>query len=215
MGGNAQKTPFLSSINEFAGRKIGNALQIEGKALPCSVVSIIGSIVVVKFELTKTPFTLPNTMMPVVGSEYVRLPIQVGCKGVAFPADARIGGMSGLGGGTADLSPPGNLAALTFFPIGNKGWTVPENPNQLELYGPDGVLLKTANKDFFIQVSATQIALQSKDGSISIVVSASGIASKGTWTHTGAFSATTVSQGTVTLGGHWHAALNAPPLPGH
>ena len=122
MAGNAQKTPVSRSINKAAEKQAWDALQLTGKGLPCSVVSVIGSIVVVKFELANIPFTIPNTMMAIAGSEYIRIPVQAGMKGICLPASARIGNMNGLGVGTPDLSVPGNLAALTFFPIGNKGW---------------------------------------------------------------------------------------------
>jgi hypothetical protein len=58
----------------------------------------------VKFELGAIPFTLPRVRMPVLTSEYIRAPLAVGCRGFVIPADAYLGGMSGLGGGTATLS---------------------------------------------------------------------------------------------------------------
>src|ERR1700743_2257306 len=103
MADNAQKTPIAQNLSRFSQASSQNETQALPKALPCSVVSVSGAIVTVKFEVTSV-YTLSNVTMPLFGPEYVRYPIQVGDKGFAVPADAYLGGMSGLGGGTADLS---------------------------------------------------------------------------------------------------------------
>jgi hypothetical protein len=77
--------------------------------------------------------------MPVFGPIYIRYPIQVGDKGVTFPIDVYLGGVSGLGGGTADTTLQGNLSTLVWFPVGNSNWPS-VNPNALVLQGPDGVV---------------------------------------------------------------------------
>lgn len=101
----------------------------------------------VKFELANVPFTLPEITVPVVGSEYVRLPIQFGMKGFVIAANAYLGGVSGLGGGAADLTGRPNLANLAFVPIGNRDWSATLNPNALDLYGPEGVILRAADEE--------------------------------------------------------------------
>lgn len=122
MANNAQKVPFQVSMNRFAEKKAADAIQVLGKSLPASVVSVDGAIVTVKFELTNIPFTLPNVTIPLFGPSYIRYPIQKGDAGVVIAVDARIGGISGLGSGTADLTAPANLSALFFMPIGNANW---------------------------------------------------------------------------------------------
>ena len=149
---NAQKTPFARSFNEAAAKRVANAIQLLGKALPAEVVKVDptvgGAIVTVKFPIT-SPFTLPQVRMPAAMSEYTRLPLQAatddtpGTKGVCFPADTFIGLTSGLAAGAAPtLVQPGNLAALVFFPIGNANWTAPDDPNALVLYGEPDVIIK-------------------------------------------------------------------------
>ena len=166
MASNSQKTPLARALLKIGEKSAAQAVELLGRALPCSVTAVMGSIVTVNFELTNIPFTIPQTTMALAGPEYIRYPIQVGCKGVAFPADASLGGMNGLGVGTADLRKPGNLGALTFFPIGNKGWTAPESATQLELYGPDGVLLKNTAKDFYIQITGSLVTISNKAGTV-------------------------------------------------
>ena len=171
MSGENQRSPFQRFINQFTEKKISDELVISGYALPCSVVTVMGSLVTVKFEIN-TPnqtTTLTNVTVPVEGSEYVRLPLQVGCKGWVKPADARLGGVTGLGTGTADLTRPANLGALVFAPLGNKGWTAPEDPNQLELYGVDGALIKSSiNKEWYARWTTTGVTISNNAGTPSM-----------------------------------------------
>lgn len=157
MADNAQKTWLNLSLNRLGQKKAAEAIQLLGKALPCSVVSVPTAgvpIFTVKFEVNATPFTIPNVTVPMFGPEWIRYPIAVGTKGVVFPADAYLGGMSGLGDGVADLAQkPGNLSALVFFPISNKGWTASEYPTCVEIYGPDGVVIRNVEKTATFKVT--------------------------------------------------------------
>lgn len=157
MSDNALKTPLGQSLNRFGQKKAQDAIALLGRALPASVVHVTGSIVTVKFEVTATPFTIPNVTCPLFGPEYIRYPIQVGDKGVCFPSDVYLGGMSGLGGGVADLTQRAPLAALVFFPIGNKTWTAPDDPNKVVIYGPDGVIIRSLNGVHKIIVDQDQV----------------------------------------------------------
>jgi hypothetical protein len=165
MSGNAQKTWLVKSLNTNTQKRVSEAIQQLGKALPCSVTAVTGSIVTVSFDLTNIPFTLPNVECTLAGPEYIRLPVQAGCKGVVFPADAYIGGVTGLGGGTADLSLVGNLSALVFFPVGNKGWTPTDDPNSLVMYGPSGAIIRDLNKktSMTLTINGVVFALQAGD----------------------------------------------------
>jgi hypothetical protein len=140
---NVQKTPLLSSFLTGTQRQSLASIQTLGKCLPCSVVSVTGAIVTVKFELQSAPWTLPQVTMPVFGPEYVRWPIQVGDKGMAIAADFQIGQMSGLADATPSMSQPSNLGALTFMPIGNKTWQAVDGQSVV-IYGPNGVVLRDA-----------------------------------------------------------------------
>jgi hypothetical protein len=159
----AQKTWFGLTLNEFGRKKAAEAIQLLGKALPCSVAAVPVDgvpIVTVKFEVNAAPFTIPNVTCPMFGPEWVRYPVPVGTKGVVFPADAYLGGVSGLGDGVAQLGViPGNLSALVFFPIGNSGLAASESPNSLVLYGPDGVVIRNADKTCKITLGATGIVM--------------------------------------------------------
>lgn len=161
-----QKTPIAQSLTRVAVKRINDAMQQFGRALPCSVVAIDGAIVTVKFEVN-THFTLPKITIPLFGPEYIRYPIQVGDKGFTVPADVFLGSISDLGIGTADLSTPGNLSALVFFPIGSKNWDAVD-PNSVTIYGPNGVVLRDTGSNSTIVLTPSSIILTGQD-SVTIV----------------------------------------------
>lgn len=155
MASNAQKTPIARSLNRLAEQKALGAIQSLGKSLPCRVVAVSGSIVTVAFELTNIPYTLPHVTCPTLGPEYVRYPTQVGDTGVVISMDAYIGGISGLGGGVADLTLRGNLSTLAFIGVASTAWSPTENSNALVLYGPDGAILRDLGKTATVTVDGS------------------------------------------------------------
>ncbi len=158
--GNAQKTPIARSLERFLKRGVEMLLDLTGMSLPCSVTQVVGSgIVKIKFEVTGIPFTPPQIVVPVLAFEYVRYPIQVGCKGMVVSADAYLGGVSGLGGGTADMTARPNLANLAFLPLGSKAWSAAEDPNAVIAYGPNGVIIRTEDSTVKLVVSPTGVAV--------------------------------------------------------
>ena len=167
---NSKRLPLVYSMSNFVDKKISNAEQLQGKFLPCSVVSIqeptAGNavpVVTVKFEIT-SDFTLPIVSMPVIGSEYVRHPIRVGDKGIVISADTFIGNITGLGSTAATLTQPTNLAALIFVPVGNVNFSAwPES---------DLVLYSLAT-GAFITISPTIVTIQS--GACQITLNSSGV----------------------------------------
>lgn len=160
MADNSQKTAFALTSNRWATKRINDAIQLAGKALPVKVTSVSGQIVTVQFLLTGI-FTLPNDVkMPIFGPEYARAPTQVGDLGVVFPIDTYLGGVSGLGGGTADLSTRANLSTLVFFPVGNKNFSAVD-PNVYTLYGPNGVTLRDSGSASQLLLTPDGIELQS------------------------------------------------------
>src|SRR6185437_327918 len=93
------------------------------------------------FEVTSS-ITLPNITIPKAESNWIRMPTQVGDKGWTVPADAYLGAISGLGGGTPTLSRPHNLAALVFVPVSNKN-DPPIDQNAAQIEGPNGAIIQT------------------------------------------------------------------------
>lgn len=141
-----KKLSFAGNMNNFAANKIAQAQLMAGKVLPAAVVERNGNMVVIQVLLRNVPYVVPHLTVPLFGPEYIRYPMQPGNKGILIPADTYLGGISGLGGGTADLTPPANLSALTFLPISNTEWESVD-PNVLTMYGPEGVTLRDSGSN--------------------------------------------------------------------
>lgn len=219
-----QKTPFNKSLGKFADARINDANQSLGQSLPCSVVSVNGAVVTVAFEIAQTSsFTIPNVTMPIQESRYVRIPVQVGDKGLAVPANTRLGGIDGLGSGLAPLSPTMNLGSLIFCPIGNKAWPTVD-ANAVVIQAPNGARILTDDGTSTIDVINGEILIQQGSASITIsggVINVIGnmnvignITATGTITGTGGLStpASLVATGGATMGGiafgsHYHSGV--------
>jgi hypothetical protein len=142
MADNYDKLWVQKSANQLAINRAQQAIQKLGRALPCRVVSVSGSIVTVAFEVSDSVQALPNITIPKAESPWIRMPTQVGDKGVTMPADTYLGGVSGLGGGTATLTQRANLTALVFVPVSNSG-SGPIDQNAAQIQGPNGVISRT------------------------------------------------------------------------
>jgi hypothetical protein len=160
------KKPLGPQLNTLVLRRINDEIQRQGKQLPCTVAAVVSSgIVTVNFEVNAAPATLPQVTIPIVGSEWVRYPIQVGDKGAVIAFDVRLGGITGLGSGTPTMVRPGNLSALAFLWLGNTGWSPTDDVNAVVLYGPNGVVLRDKASKHKITVSQTDVNI---DGNIKV-----------------------------------------------
>ncbi len=129
------------SLNRIILARVAEEIERRGRALPCHVVAVNGSIVTVAFDLIGV--TMPQVTIPKLENPYFRQPTQVGDKGTTQYCDTYLGGVSGLGGGTAGTSVRGNLAALYFVPISNQGSPPPTGyENYAVAQGPDGVFVQ-------------------------------------------------------------------------
>ncbi|ENF1920433.1 hypothetical protein ABQI47_005748 [Klebsiella michiganensis] len=157
-----QRLNFAKSMNNFAEEKIAEAMQLVGKVLPATIVRQSGKMVTVSFSLTNIPFTLPQVTIPLFGPQYVRYPMQPGDRGIVIPADTYIGGMSGLGGGVADLTQPANLSALVYLPISHTEWQDVDG-QVVTVYGPEGVTLRDSGSNTTFILKPDSIAISTPD----------------------------------------------------
>lgn len=153
-----KKMSFGGNMHSFAAQKIASAMQMAGKVLPASVVKRDGNMVTVSFLLDDIPWALPQITVPLFGPEYIRYPMQPGDKGIVIPADTYLGGVSGLGGGVASLTPPANLSAMTFLPVSNTEWEDVDE-QVLTMYGPEGVTLRDAGSNTTFLLTPQSIAI--------------------------------------------------------
>jgi len=158
---NSQRLPIAKSVTRLASAKTQDGIQALGKGLPCTVAAVISpGIVLVNFEVASTPAPLPQITMPVGKPPYIQYPIQVGDIGVALSADLRLGGLTGLGGGTPNLQDTvGNLAAMTFFWLGS---TSEEFINQ------SAVTLLEPTGNCNLQVAPTGVLIEGENGNLEV-----------------------------------------------
>lgn len=181
MSNDAQKVPFTRSLNDFAEAKVKAAIFLTGKSLPAKVASVSGQVVTVTFEVN-TAYTLPNDLqIPVATSFYRREPIQVGDLGVVRPSDVPLGGITGLGSGTARFpSTTGSLEALVWEPVANSNWAASPDPDAYMIQGPNGFICRDVDGTFSIQGDKNAGTLKMTYGGASITISSSGVDIEGT-----------------------------------
>jgi hypothetical protein len=151
---NAQKTPFVKSIGAFGRQSTEGVLEIAGKSIPASVVSVSenGTIIVVNLEISDPVMTFPRITCAVATDKYARAPLRAGDKGYVVASDLYLGGMTGLGGGNATLDEPPNLSAVVFHPCGNTGFAPVGDPDKYDIQAPRGARISTDDFARGIQV---------------------------------------------------------------
>lgn len=224
MASNYTKLWLQKTLRRGAQLQALSAIQNTGRALPCRVVAVAGSLVTVAFEMDASPLTLPQITIPKAESPWIRMPTQVGDLGVTMPADAYLGGISGLGGGTATLTRPGNLSALVFVPVSSKD-SPPIDQNAAQVQGPNGVIIRTTTGttsqvvtdqngttvtygSTTIVTNGTEIVLTA--GGSSITISSAGITFHGAVTgdNTAVFTGNVTGSGT-SLHTHVHSGVQS------
>jgi hypothetical protein len=206
---------FQGNLNQTAITRAQQAIKRLGKALPCRVTNVIGKIVTVEFEMDTAPWTLPPVTIPKAESSWLTEPTQEGDVGLTMPADAYLGGISGLGSGTSDFRQRGNLTALVFVPVGQKSFS-PIDPNAAQIQGPNGVILQTTvgpTSSIVTNANGTTITF----GTTTLVINAAGIAltvdgQTFTWGGTQAVSTLPIQAPDVILpngavNGHYHPGV--------
>lgn len=142
MADNFDKLWLQQTLNHNAIARARVQIQNTGRALPCKVTAVNGSIVTVSFEVNASPLTLPPVTIPKAESNWIRMPTQVGDYGITVPADAYLEAIAGMGGGTPDLTPPLPLAGLMFVPVSNEQ-APPIDQDAAQVQGPNGAIIQT------------------------------------------------------------------------
>lgn len=175
MSDNALKTHVAWSLNAFGRRVANNHGWHEPKDLPCHVVKVAGQIVTVAVDVQNSPFTLPQLEVPILTSNYDWIPVQVGDKGWLSSSDAYLGGVTGLGGGTADLVRRGNLSTLVYTPVSNKAWQPRSgDASKREVVGPNGAYIADTSGKATITVDKNQ-GITLSFGGHSVVINSTGV----------------------------------------
>lgn len=199
----SQKSPFAVTMTNYIQSKIDANQENFGWQLPCRVVAVNGAIVTVAFEIDQSNgFTFPQVECAIAESTYVQIPVQVGDFGICIAANARLGGINGLGSGVAPLTTPLNLEGLVYLPISSANWDTLD-PNAVVINAPNGAIIRTINGNSIVTISETEISLAF--GSTTVTLNSSGVSINGTLTINGtpflAHEHTGVQSGTSNTGG--------------
>jgi hypothetical protein len=137
MSDNSQKLSQGAALNTLASGRAFSQIAGIGQALPVALSKVAGGIVTSNFQMVPMQggFTLPPVEMPALMSQYLRLPLQPGEKGITMGADTSIDNVSGLGRNTPQsYTRPANLGPSVFVPVANKDWEATK-PNYVTMYG--------------------------------------------------------------------------------
>jgi len=162
-----QKQPLARTLSAFASGKAADEIAKIGLRLPGHVTAVSGSIVTVNFDVAGVK--IQQMTMAVATSKYCREPIQVDDLGFATTADAYLGGITGLGGGAADLTQRGNLSTLVWVPLGNKNWNAVDSSS---------MHLESANGLFTVDVANGGITM-SYNGSVMLEITSGTVTIQG------------------------------------
>jgi hypothetical protein len=199
----SKRLPVAQNLATAIDWRIKTLTQLQGWELPCTVVAVDDSkgFVTVNFEVQNTPFTIPQITIPVIGWEYIRLPIQIGDRGITRKIDVEITSISGQGSTPPNISNAGNLTGvLAFAPIMNKEFVNSPDPNAVLIYGPNGVILRTVDGVGVVVINTDAIVLNY--GGNTIVMNEDGIEITGTLTINGTAYLSHQHSGVQTGGGN-------------
>lgn len=139
MADNALKTPLISTIANHTAKRANDFAHVQPKGVPCTVTKVEKDIITVKFDGANGVWNMPQMKMSQAFSPYGRDPTQVGDKGYASPADYYMGGNTGLGGGSTNFTPRGNLTPLVFHPASKTNSEERDYDQYTGAGGPNGV----------------------------------------------------------------------------
>ncbi len=173
MANNFAKLWAQRQINQASIQRAREAIHATGRALPCVVTAVSGSVVTVAFQVSPSNYTLPRITIPKAESGWIRNPTQIGDTGITVPADVYIGIISGLGSGLPNLNVrPANLSALVFMPVSNKA-SPPQDQNAAQIQGPNGFIGQVTGGTSSVVANTTNVVLTF--GTSTITMNSTGI----------------------------------------
>jgi len=124
---NNQKQRFTQLIKRKISDGVEHGFSVRGESLPCTVQEVIDKGLQVKVKIEISDIQYPIITIPVMASEYFRLPVKAGDKGLAIPCNYYLGGITDNGGGTASSFMANNLNDLVFIPVSSIKWDKGDN----------------------------------------------------------------------------------------
>lgn len=163
-----RKSPPADWLPRLARSHARSVNEHNGKAFPATVAGMQGRIALVRLEVSSNPAP-PPFRVPVAESEYVRTPIQPGCKGVVLSAKSSLGQMTGLGARRpTPRDVPLNLGSCVFLPLTNAQWAAMDN-DTLHMYGVAGVeILNRLNGRSALRLTEDHATLTNGQATVSL-----------------------------------------------
>lgn len=166
MSDDGVRLPEYKSLNQLADNATKNHSDLLGKIVPGTVVSFDGVFAVVNIEISSQN-NYPQLKVPVLCSEYIRLPIQKGCRGFLIPLSVSIDHICGLGQTAPGNAPTLNMSNMAFLPIASHTQQAFKDTETLYLYGEKkGVKIQTKNGSTFIHAHGKTIKIEGETISI-------------------------------------------------
>lgn len=178
MPSNNDNTLWLQrSLNKNAQNQARMAIARTGRALPCVVTEVNGSLVTVSFEVQggSNPYTLPLLTLPKAESQWMRSPTQIGDVGLTVPADTSLGGINGANAGVATIGVDyGNLSALVWIPVAATSFSMAPSASKNWINGPGGARIGDSTNAVYVDCDKTAGTVTIHAGGKSFVFGSSG-----------------------------------------
>lgn len=151
--------PIFKSLNDIARNESVTSRNAQGHIIPATVESFDGTLAVVNIEVSSEN-NYPQITVPLLRSEYIRFPIQKGCRGILIPLYVNIDHIIGLGLVAPTMKMGFNFQNMAFLPIASVTQPEIKNNNTLVLYGEsDGVKIQTKDGSTHITVNHNTVAV--------------------------------------------------------
>lgn len=159
------KYPIFESLKQTAENMVNMRQNLNSGILPAIVESFDGVSVTVNIEVSsKTAY--PKIQAPVLSPEYIRLPIQKGCRGILIPLSVNIEHICGLGQTAPENVPTFNISNMAFIPIYYATQEKVDNDTIHIIGGKNGAVICSSGKSSIIKCENGKITM--KADSISI-----------------------------------------------
>lgn len=163
-----RKIPQAPALRKATYNLAGHITDHTPRTVPASLLSVKGRIATVQIEAnSETP--LPQLTVPLIESEYIRTPLQTGCKGLLIGTSINVDFLAQLNTQRPDITDrTGTLTSAAFIPLASATWQELDR-DTLNLYGVTGVEM-TDRLNGNTSVTLTEECATVKQGDATIVL---------------------------------------------
>lgn len=177
----AKRFPIGQMLSSAIDSRITGALQAQGWCVPCTVKGVddTDGFVTVQIDVQNFQMNPFEVVLPVIGWQYIRFPIQKGDRGITTLCDVSLTNAIGESNVAPSIKPAGNITdVLAFQPIMNLKYVTSPNKNAVVIYGPEGAIITCYDFEHK-QWGSTKITLDATAVTIAYGTSASVVVKDG------------------------------------